>query len=264
MPESERWLHEKRGSTSSWANRDLLGVLIGALGPALIIYLWAQPHSAAIRIAGSILGLTRGGGRLHVPGYSIPSAAKREAAPRSAVSHQALRRMLLGAGLSGVALLGTWGRSVGPGLGRSTDGRRQGAGAKYYTQIASAFGAVIGTIIAALMGDWFGRRASYTLLCVVSFASLVLFYQGNTQYGSPFLACTFLIGGCTASFYGWLPLYLPELFSTSMRATGQGFSFNFGRILAAIGALQTGNLFAAQIAIGSWTFKGATPLLARR
>ncbi len=54
----------------------------------------------------------------------------------------------------------------------------------------------------------------------------------------------FFVGGLTASFYGWLPLYLPELFPTRVRATGQGFSFNFGRILAAIGALQSGNLMS--------------------
>ena len=57
-----------------------------------------------------------------------------------------------------------------------------------------------------------------------------------------FLICIFLAGGTTASFYGWLPLYLPELFVTRVRATGQGFSFNFGRIIAAVGVLQTGNL----------------------
>jgi hypothetical protein len=51
-----------------------------------------------------------------------------------------------------------------------------------------------------------------------------------------------LAGGLTASFYGWLPLYLPELFRTTVRATGQGFSFNFGRILAAVAALQAGFL----------------------
>jgi hypothetical protein len=55
----------------------------------------------------------------------------------------------------------------------------------------------------------------------------------------------FIAGAFTASFYGWLPLYLPELFPTVVRATGQGFGFNFGRILAAIGALQTGNLMSA-------------------
>ena len=50
------------------------------------------------------------------------------------------------------------------------------------------------------------------------------------------------MGAVSASFYGWLPLYLPELFATRQRATGQGFSFNFGRVLAAVGALQTGTL----------------------
>jgi MFS family permease len=56
------------------------------------------------------------------------------------------------------------------------------------------------------------------------------------------LVFTFIAGVCTASFYGWLPLYLPELFPTRMRATGQGFGFNFGRILAAIGSFQLGGL----------------------
>ena len=57
-----------------------------------------------------------------------------------------------------------------------------------------------------------------------------------------FWVSVLLLGGVTASFYGWLPLYLPELFPTRVRATGQGFSFNFGRILAAVAALQTGPL----------------------
>ena len=46
----------------------------------------------------------------------------------------------------------------------------------------------------------------------------------------------------TSAFYGWLPLYLPELFPTRVRATGQGLSFNFGRIVAAIGVLGMGQL----------------------
>ena len=49
----------------------------------------------------------------------------------------------------------------------------------------------------------------------------------------------------SAAFYGWLPLYLPELFPTAVRATGQGFGFNFGRIIAAAGNLQMANLLAA-------------------
>lgn len=52
----------------------------------------------------------------------------------------------------------------------------------------------------------------------------------------------FFFGRCTATFYGFFPLYFPELFPTSVRATGQGFCFNFGRIIAAIGSLQFVNL----------------------
>jgi hypothetical protein len=69
----------------------------------------------------------------------------------------------------------------------------------------------------------------------------------------------FVAGGVTASFYGWLPLYLPELFPTRVRATGQGFGFNFGRILAAVGALQTGVLFKVDIPLGSHVLPAGYP-----
>ena len=151
--------------------------------------------------------------------------------------------MLLGACLGGVALLGTWGslQWATPWADELADGMPQ---AKAYTQISSAIGAIIGTILAALMGDWFGRRVTYFMLCVASLASAAVLFQLNTAYNAMFLASVFVAGMCTASFYGWLPLYLPELFRTSVRATGQGFSYNFGRILAAVGSLQTGYLMS--------------------
>jgi hypothetical protein len=75
-------------------------------------------------------------------------------------------------------------------------------------------------------------------------AASLFFFRMNTEYGPQFLMSVFVAGGFTAAFYGWLPLYLPELFPTRIRATGQGFSYNFGRILAAVGTLQTGALMA--------------------
>jgi SHS family sialic acid transporter-like MFS transporter len=59
----------------------------------------------------------------------------------------------------------------------------------------------------------------------------------------------------TAAFYGWLPLYLPELFPTRVRATAQGLAFNTGRVLAAVGALQMGALM--QTFHGSYAQAGA-------
>jgi MFS family permease len=100
-------------------------------------------------------------------------------------------------------------------------------------------------MIAALAAGHFGRRITYFVLCVSSIGGALLLYQTNTTYSAYFLFCTFIAGGVTASFYGFFPLYLPELFPTAVRATGQGFAYNFGRIIAAVGGLQTANLMKA-------------------
>ncbi|MBC7856358.1 MAG: MFS transporter, partial [Pirellulaceae bacterium] len=264
VPESEKWEKEKgKGSTSHWAIHDLLGVLIGLAGPALIIYVWATDHSLPLRLAATILGLV-----VVTVGYTYPVVRffqRMKVAGNNDPWGPTLRRMLLAACLSGVALLGTWGSTQWvPSwadqlvekemkvLKAKTDAEGTPADyavalklrprAKEYAQISLAVGAIIGTILAAFAGDWFGRRPAYCLLCVISLASVYWLFLGNDQYGPRLLLGAFLAGACTASFYGWLPLYLPELFRTNVRATGQGFGFNFGRILAAIGVLQTGNL----------------------
>src|SRR5207247_412230 len=113
------------------------------------------------------------------------------------------------------------------------------------TQIVSALGAIFGTIAAALFAGWLGRRITYFFLCIASFAIIQAFFLTSTVFDTRFLALAFLTGAITASFYGWLPLYLPELFPTAIRATGQGFGFNFGRIIAAVGVLQLRTLQGA-------------------
>jgi len=245
VPESEKWQHEQAtGATSYWANRDLLAVLAGSAGPGLIVFLWANEFHFALRLVGTLVGLA-----IALVGYTYPVMRylQRHAAAGGVHAREwrpILERMLLAAGLSGVALLGTWGAAqwAAKWAGELAKGTEFTKAAEW-TQIWTAVGAIIGTILAALTGDWLGRRITYTLLCITSLASVLVFYQGNTEYGSQFLFCAFLVGTFTASFYGWLPLYLPELFHTNVRATGQGFGFNFGRIIAAIGALQVGNLF---------------------
>ncbi|HMP04797.1 MAG TPA: MFS transporter, partial [Lacipirellulaceae bacterium] len=93
----------------------------------------------------------------------------------------------------------------------------------------------------------------YAALCVGSFVALVYMYLGNNAFGVALLASAFIAGGVTAAFYGWFPLYLPELFPTSIRATCQGFASNFGCVLSAVGSLQTAVLtayFARGIDVG--------------
>jgi hypothetical protein len=43
-------------------------------------------------------------------------------------------------------------------------------------------------------------------------------------------------------YFGWLPLFLPELFPTRVRSTGSGVSFNTGRVVAAFVVLAAGFL----------------------
>jgi MFS family permease len=111
---------------------------------------------------------------------------------------------------------------------------------KAYAQFWMSFGAVAGCLIAPLIGLRFGRRAVYFGLCLSSLLVCAVLFRSFDEVTPAFLAMVFLAGATTASFYGWLPQYLPELFPTRVRATGQGLSYNFGRILAAIGAWQMG------------------------
>jgi MFS family permease len=127
--------------------------------------------------------------------------------------------------------------------------------AKAYTQVLSALGAVLGCLIGAWFGGRVGRRPAYFALCLGSLLSCGYLFRFVDHYGAVFLTMVFLVGGLTAAFYGWLPLYLPELFPTRVRATAQGLSFNFGRILAAAGALQMGSLM--QTFDGSYAKAGA-------
>ena len=256
VPESESWRQEqKRGATSSWARRDLLGVLVGAIAALGILAVWLPQIgvSPAIRLilTAAALIVVIGGYLYPVFRYMGRSAQTPE------FRRQTLTRMGLGACLSGIALLGTWGSIqwatnwVDLFPGRPAD-------AKQWTQFWSAMGAVVSTAIAPFVCEWLGRRITYAVLCVAAFAATVFFYQGGARYDSYFLFRVFLGGAFSATFYGFLPLYLPELFATRVRATGQGFSYNFGRIIAAIGALQTGALtgWVQSVELASWMDKG--------
>ncbi len=51
-----------------------------------------------------------------------------------------------------------------------------------------------------------------------------------------------VLGFFSNGLFSGFPIYLPELFPTWIRATGAGFCFNSGRILAASGPFITGYL----------------------
>jgi len=159
----------------------------------------------------------------------------------------ALRRnSLIGVALSAVAVLGMWGvyqawlqAWVDALVGEGAELR---AAARAEVSVWMAIGSIGGAILGGLAAEWFGRRLSYAIFCVGGAASSWALYLTCASYG-PWLLFLAMLGGVfAASFFGWLPLYLPELFPTRIRATGEGLTFNAGRIISAGGVLVTGQL----------------------
>lgn len=185
--------------------------------------------------------------RLFVP-ESEKWKAARQADARSPVleifSPALLKNTLLAIAFSSVALIVTWGIVQWiPLWADQMSGGKQPA-VKAWSQFYQSLGAAIGCVVAALLGGALGRRLTYFLLCMTSLIVMQVLFRMFDEVNAGFFAVVFIGGATTASFYGWLPLYLPEIFPTRVRATGQGLSYNSGRILAALGAWQMPALMA--------------------
>ncbi len=243
VPESHKWEQERgEGNTSNWATIDLLGVLVGSLGQLSSSTFGRQGFFDVASFDRYSCRLDDRDCRLHLSIFRyLQRTESRQASDSNAMLWPTLRRMYLGAALSGVALLGTWSSAQWAPTWAAQLTQNQ-MNSREWTQIWLSFGALVGSFLIAGLGNWFTRRVTYSAMCLASLLAALRFFQTQSKFGNTFLALAFLLGVCTSSFYGFLPLYLPELFRTRVRATGQGFAYNFGRIIAAIGTLQMGAL----------------------
>ena len=162
---------------------------------------------------------------------------------REVFSSKLALRTILGILLASVAFIGTWGAVsafVPVWVGKMTEATNPHA--KGQIQIVLSIGAILGCFLGPMLARRLGRRISYFLLCLGSLAFSQYVFRAFDSYTLGFVVVMGFVGLLSASFYGWLPLYLSELFPTRVRATGQGIAFNSGRVLAAAGALTSGML----------------------
>lgn len=155
-----------------------------------------------------------------------------------------LRLTIIGIALGTIPLLGGWGVTQWFIPWTEQVAGKLNPQAKALTALMRSGGGALGSWFGGQLANWFGRRTTYL---VISIASLVLsecIYVFLEPKMAIFSAAVFVAGAVTTTFFGWLPLYLPELFPTHARATGAGISFNFGRVLTAIGVVGTGALTA--------------------
>jgi len=156
-----------------------------------------------------------------------------------------LQLTLVGIVLASIPLVGAWAASkwMIPWADKLASATHPGY--KAIVQGWWALGATLGSFCGAQVAAWLGRRLSYCLISLGTTALTIVMFQLTAPLQSLFLPIVFAQGFVATLFFGWLPLYLPELFPTRVRATGSGLAMNSGRFATAVGVFISGALFAA-------------------
>jgi len=137
---------------------------------------------------------------------------------------------------------------------------------KLQATLAFNLGGLLGSILTAPIARRFGRRGAFAgYFTVAGLALLVMF--GLPLEPLVALRASFFVGLAAYGVFAVFAFYLPELFPRRLRATGGGFTYNFGRVFAAGGpflvgwvAMQGAN--ATTIAMQLLFYIGFVPLAA--
>ena len=159
------------------------------------------------------------------------------------------RRTAVGTLLAFTAIFGLWGvTNWTPTLIQSLPEIRERSPSAATAAVSQAVmilnvGALAGYVSFAPLARRLGRRPTFALMCVGALALVPASFLPEHSYTGLLVLLPFL-GFFTKGIFGGFPLYLPELFATRLRATGAGFCFNAGRIIASGSPFLTGLLVA--------------------
>jgi MFS family permease len=210
-PDSWRWLLELSGASA------LLGLLA-------FVFVPESPKWLAARAAGIV---------------------NKAAAPtRELFRPPLLRRTLIGIALGAIPLIGAWAASKWMIPWADAVGGTAHPGLKANTQQWWALGAILGSFFGAHLANLLGRRVTYFLISLGSTVLTCGIFGWLKPLDAAFLPLVFAQGFVSTLFFGWLPLYLPELFPTRVRATGAGIAYNSGRFISAAGIFAAGAFMA--------------------
>jgi MFS family permease len=105
-------------------------------------------------------------------------------------------------------------------------------------------GGLIGTLLTIPIAKFFGRKTMFFVYYLAAAASIMCAF-GLDLPPHTRLYMYFPIGLTVFGVFGSFTYYLPELFPTRLRATGAGFTYNIGRLIAAVGPFVVGSIAAA-------------------
>lgn len=104
-------------------------------------------------------------------------------------------------------------------------------------------GGLIGTLLTIPAAKYLGRKKMFLIYYIAAAVSILSAFGLDLD---PYtrLYFYFPIGLTVFGVFGSFTYYLPELFPTRLRATGSGFTYNVGRLIAAIGPFLVGSIAA--------------------
>lgn len=105
-------------------------------------------------------------------------------------------------------------------------------------------GGLLGTLLTVPIAKLFGRKVMFFVYYLAAAASIMATF-GLGMDPHTRLYMYFAIGLTVFGVFGSFTYYLPELFPTRLRATGAGFTYNIGRLIAAIGPFLVGSIAAS-------------------
>ena len=209
--EPERWQRVKNAATSEAARREL----------GSISALFRDAHLRRNTIAGVLMALAGVGGLWGV-GFFMPD--------------------LVGSTLKPILRQTPAIASLGP--------RQQEAAVQHALQwyrstsfFVQQIGAFLGMFAYAALSQRTGRRPALALFLVLAFLAVEGAFWGTRSIWTAHL-WAFPLGFCALAPFSAYAVYFPELFPTRLRATGVGFCYNCGRILASIAPFTLGKLSA--------------------
>ncbi|MFN7997705.1 MAG: MFS transporter [Bryobacteraceae bacterium] len=110
-----------------------------------------------------------------------------------------------------------------------------------YAVMSLNAGAIGGYLAFAPIAERWGRRPAFFIMLLGAAIMLPTTFLVPSSYAT--VICLLpLLGFFSNGIFSGFPVYLPEIFPTRIRATGSGFCFNIGRLLAAGGPFLTGYL----------------------
>jgi MFS family permease len=105
-------------------------------------------------------------------------------------------------------------------------------------------GAFAGMMTFSWVAQRIGRRIAFGSALFCSFLATIMVFKGLREFDQIFWMIP-IMGFGQLGVFGVFAIYLPELFPTSLRATGTSFCYNVGRILAATAPFTIGKITAS-------------------